>query len=246
MIFPIFTTFVIFSAMVFIYMKKTQSSINIVDDGFWEKEHEANRTRKKNLDNIVYYEIPFDKLPFDDDVLKADNTIADKPLADELVGNNSFTDESVNSKSVIDESVVFESKILECQNTILSLKGKKIANLNGITNTDLKLEYGVANLTALSEYDDNYVVMSKALSEWADLLITLGKKASAIPILEFAVETGSDIKSVYVNLADIYAENGDFQKIEDLVAKVEKLDSIMKNPILKELHKRSLISPSYL
>ena len=43
--------------------------------------------------------------------------------------------------------------IMESEAFLLGLKDAKIVNLNGISNTDLKLRYGVANLTDLTEYD---------------------------------------------------------------------------------------------
>ena len=46
---------------------------------------------------------------------------------------------------------------------IEALKEKKILNLSGFTNTDLKLEYGVGNLTELTDYDNNYVTLSRSL-----------------------------------------------------------------------------------
>ena len=43
--------------------------------------------------------------------------------------------------------------VMECIQTLETLSSQKIVNLTGYTNTDLKLEYGTANITALSEYD---------------------------------------------------------------------------------------------
>ena len=42
-----------------------------------------------------------------------------------------------------------------------SLEGKKIVNLNNISNTDLKLTYGTANINILTEYDENFLVLCR-------------------------------------------------------------------------------------
>ena len=43
----------------------------------------------------------------------------------------------------------------EAEEILVNLSNCKMLNLAGITNTELKLTYGAANLEELSEYDDN-------------------------------------------------------------------------------------------
>ena len=52
---------------------------------------------------------------------------------------------------------------------IEALKEKKILNLSGFTNTDLKLEYGVGNLTDLTDYDP-----ARSASYFATILVKEG------------------------------------------------------------------------
>ena len=47
------------------------------------------------------------------------------------------------------------SEIKACEETLTGLSEKKILNLGGQSNTDLKLKYGPANLETLTECDDN-------------------------------------------------------------------------------------------
>ena len=44
-----------------------------------------------------------------------------------------------------------DSQAMECQQLIEELASQKIVNLTGFSNTDLKLEYGTANINVLSE-----------------------------------------------------------------------------------------------
>ena len=72
-----------------------------------------------------------------------------------------------------------DERILKEWHTIEALKEKKILNLSGFTNTDLKLEYGVGNLTELTDYDNNYVTLSRSLARIAELLTEQGLKKEA-------------------------------------------------------------------
>ena len=56
-------------------------------------------------------------------------------------------------------------ELRKCEETLQSLAGQKILNLGGKTNTDLKLEYGVANLETLSACDENYTTLCRTIYE---------------------------------------------------------------------------------
>src|SRR5574344_368873 len=49
-----------------------------------------------------------------------------------------------------------DPSIEEFEAQLKDLCQKKICNLNGMSNTDLKLKYGLANLQVLSDCDTNY------------------------------------------------------------------------------------------
>ena len=101
---------------------------------------------------------------------------------------------------------------------IEALKEKKILNLSGFTNTDLKLEYGVGNLTELTDYDNNYVTLSRSLARIAELLTEQGLKKEAAAFLEFGIATHTDIGKNYTLLAGYYMEYGKPEKIDFLIA----------------------------
>ena len=65
-----------------------------------------------------------------------------------------------------------DSTVMECIGIVESLTDKKIVNLTGWTNTDLKLEYGTANITQLSEYDQNYTLLVRTLQKLSLINIT--------------------------------------------------------------------------
>lgn len=126
-------------------------------------------------------------------------------------------------------------QVKSCIDQILALREVKIVNFTGLTNTDLKLEYGTANITVLSEYDQNYTLLARTLYTWGSLLYDAGYVTEAVLPLEFAISTGTDISGNYKLLATIYRDRGQVSKIEDLYLAAENLNSMMKKPILSLL-----------
>ena len=128
--------------------------------------------------------------------------------------------------------------VAECIETLEALTSQKIVNLTGYTNTDLKLAYGTANITPLSEYDQNYTVLVRTLQKWADILIDNGYMDEAAVLMKFAVDTGSDISSTYYKLADYYNSKGDEAQLRYLKGMAGTLNSSNRNTILKHLNKQ--------
>ncbi len=133
-----------------------------------------------------------------------------------------------------------DDTIAECVQSIEELQAVPIVNLTGYTNTDLKLTYGTANITVLSEYDQNYTTLACTLQKWAGVLYEKEYVAEARTILEFAVSTGTDVSQSYYLLARIYAANMDFKKIEELLPLVEQLRSSNKASISRTLQETYL------
>lgn len=117
-----------------------------------------------------------------------------------------------------------------------SLSGKQILDLSGQTNTDLKLAYGAANLPALMECDQNYLVLIRTLSRMAGLLVDAGKDDAAEAVLCFALDAGSTIRSDYELLAAIYGKRRDYHKLDALITRAERLDSPTKASLLASLN----------
>lgn len=115
------------------------------------------------------------------------------------------------------------------------LSNEKIVNLTGISNTDLKLTYGTANITILSQYDFNYTNMVTILQKLAQCLTNADEKGLAVQVLEFAISTGTDISQSYYLLASLYQENNQSEKVTDLIRRAEKLNTLMKDSIVRNL-----------
>lgn len=125
------------------------------------------------------------------------------------------------------------SVLQSAEDELLALKDEKIVNFTGITNTDLKLEYGTANITVLSQYDQNYTAMVIALQKWGQELYNQCRYEDARAVLEFAMRTRTDISGTYRLLIDMYKT-----KLGYTEAKIhEKLEAML--PIAKDLNSLS-------
>ena len=125
----------------------------------------------------------------------------------------------------------------QCETQVLQLKDQKILNLTGISNTELKLNYGAANLPLLTQYDQNFTLLVRTLNAWGHRLQELSHPKEAITVLAFAVSIGSDIKATYQLLAELYQQEGETDKLAALKTSASGLNSLMKEPILSMLEK---------
>ncbi|MCI9082255.1 MAG: hypothetical protein HFI70_08115 [Lachnospiraceae bacterium] len=131
---------------------------------------------------------------------------------------------------------LFQDDLLkQCETQVLALKEKKILNLTGISNTDLKLKYGPANLPELTQCDQNFTLLARTLNTWGQRLQELSYTAEAICVLAFAVSIKSDIRATWQLLAQLYAESGDTAKIQKLKTTAASLNSLNREPILAML-----------
>ena len=123
----------------------------------------------------------------------------------------------------------------DTENSLAALRGKKMLNLTGKTNTDLKLLYGVSNLEELSEYDDNFTLFVRLVPDYANQLQNDGQIEQARRLLEFAVEKQADSKNIFTQLAQLYAAAGEGDKIQSLITAASELESLSKLPIISSL-----------
>lgn len=130
----------------------------------------------------------------------------------------------------------FPEELYETKINMEHLKNSKIVNLTNISNTDLKLEYGAANIDVLSEYDQNYLLLSRSLFEIGDFYHKSNDDETAKLALEFAVSTGCDSIGVYKILTDIYNSEENYGKITYLKSSASLLSGITKGPILDYLY----------
>ena len=116
-----------------------------------------------------------------------------------------------------------------------ALAGKKIVNLTGISNTDLKLTYGAPNLPILTEYDQNFTSLCMNLHELGCEYKLTGHEDEAITTFNVAVNVGTDISGTYTTLAEMYAEKGLYVEIQRLINCADNIRSLTRTSTIKKL-----------
>ena len=189
-------TFILFLAY-YAYRRKQIDKVNTQKESdFWQRENDANSTRKQDITNLDYIQIPVDTFP---------------------VG--AYPNEGYE----------------ETEQQLLALSEQKILNLTGISNTDLKLQYGVSNLAILSDCDERFTTLVRLLTDYARGLAEHAHIDDAIRVLEFGVSIKSDVTENYTLLAGLYQEKGETAKISDLIESADSLNSLSKDTIRKKL-----------
>ena len=208
MIFPVFASVVVFCIWLAYEIRKSNKKGEKSEKAFWAKEAEADNTRKLPLDDLHYIIIPEEIY---------------KPFMND---KGEFIESDENAPKAFSDALT----------AFKHLKDNKIVNFSNISNTDLKLTYGAANLPELTLYDQNFVLLIRTLQSMGEYYNSLGDKETAKMMLEFAVSSGSDTISTYKLLASIYKEEEDFSKINYLISSASLLNGLTKGPIINYLH----------
>ena len=128
-----------------------------------------------------------------------------------------------------------QEEISDIQKHLLALASSKIVNFTGISNTDLKLQYGAPNINILMEYDKNYLELVRSLYRYGKLLYDIDKKDEAAAILEYALSIKTDVSANYTLLATIYKEKNETFRINSVISCAEELTSMTKKALLENL-----------
>lgn len=219
-----------FCLLIFLLNKRHSKMEKSMKDAFWKREEEANHTRRKSLDNLPYITIPPEELPLAYHI--TDDTADVRSTGDTADVRNTGNAADVRN---IGDTAANEAISEECKEILRSLSTQKIVNLTGYTNTDLKLSYGTANITCLTEYDQNYTLLVSTLQKWAEALYRGGAKKECRQVLEYAVSIGTDVSHTYFLLADLYDEEGESDLKCSLIEKASGLSSLSSKVIVRTL-----------
>ncbi|WP_273325805.1 hypothetical protein [Vallitalea guaymasensis] len=125
--------------------------------------------------------------------------------------------------------------IIYIQNKVLELLEHKIVNFHGKTNTDLKIEYGTANLDTLIMYEEHYTMLIKHLYKWGKLLYENNQIDAAVQVLEIGVNIKTDISNHYILLGKLYKIKKDTKSFNSLYSQINNTDFMLKDKILNAL-----------
>ena len=128
-----------------------------------------------------------------------------------------------------------DEKVIEIEKELLELSTHRLLNLNGMSNTDLKLEYGMPNFETMSQIGEDYDRVCVLLNSYAKALIEADRIDDAESVLEFAVGTGSDISESYIMLANCYKKRSQNEKLGFLRERITNSTLLLKNHILNNI-----------
>ncbi len=138
-------------------------------------------------------------------------------------------------ETLLPECLPDNPEAAECREALLNLSREKVINLQGMSNTDIRLTYGTRNYEILAEADTRYIIMIRSLSKLAEIYDNSGLRSEAKKLLEFGLKIGSDVRLNYTLLGKIYLEEGDLTAFSALVKQAEGITTLSRTPILKEL-----------
>lgn len=183
--------FIIFLLYINFLLHKNKRAQEDLEKAFWDRERNANLTRRKDISNLNYLIITSDEIP-----------------------PNLSTD---------------------AQKTLLSLCETNMLNLSKMSNTDLKMKYGVANLETLSACDERFSLFQKNAAIYAKELTDAGASSDAKALLELAVTHQADSSAIYTQLATLYQLEGKTDKIQQLQELARQLPQMPQQIILEKL-----------
>ncbi len=119
-----------------------------------------------------------------------------------------------------------------------SLSKRKMLNLSGYTNTDLKLMYGPANLDELSNCDESFIRFIRVLNNMGTALLNtdIPDTENAKIFFEYAISIDSDISQTYISLATLYMKEENTDKIDQLIEKSKELKSLSASALTTKLN----------
>ena len=83
-----------------------------------------------------------------------------------------------------------DAELLQIQQDVDKTLSKKMINLSGMTNTDIKETYGRGNFEVLAVYDQNYLKFLSLLNKWGTYLLERGFITEEKQIFEYAAIRG--------------------------------------------------------
>lgn len=135
------------------------------------------------------------------------------------------------SKKSIPVNEISDNELKKIQQELLDYADKRILNLSGYTNTELKKLYGPANLPILTEYDQNFMSLVNLLHKYAVLLNEKGYIYDAISVLEYSISINSDMSNSFKLLADLYFQTNQKEKISELIKMADNVTPLLKKSI---------------
>lgn len=154
---------------------------------------------------------------------EASNNVRKKPIGEDSFFVPDLTVLPIKEYTA-EETEKFPVAASRQKKLIEASKNKMIRFKEPKSNRDIKFQFGTTSIETIAQYEENYSRYMYALLNWAESLIEAGNPEEARQILSASIEQGSEISKSYTLLADIYFQNKDKPKMEELYETVNKID----------------------
>ncbi len=128
-----------------------------------------------------------------------------------------------------------DEEVIKIETELKELSTHRLLNLSGVTNTDLKLTYGVPNFETMSQIGEDFDRMCVLLNSYAKALMEAERLDDVITVLEFAVGVRTDISESYTMLAKCYKAKELEGKLDMLKTQVSESNLMLKESILQKI-----------
>lgn len=118
---------------------------------------------------------------------------------------------------------------------IKDLSSLDMMNFSQLTNTEIRLKFGTANQSIVTNNEYTYNNYLKTLASYAYLMNEYSNKTESIIALEQCISLGSDYSEHFHYLAKLYLEDHSTDKYKQLIDKVNKMTTLNKKGILEKL-----------
>ena len=128
-----------------------------------------------------------------------------------------------------------DDEVMMIEDALEEIATHRMLNLNGKTNTDLKLMYGPGNLEAVQQMGDDFSQMTILLCDYAKCLMQAERYHDALTVLSFGSSVNSDISTNYMLMGDCYQALHQERKIPAVIEQVKSLHLLLEPKILEHL-----------
>lgn len=128
-----------------------------------------------------------------------------------------------------------DDEVLLIENSLEEIASHRMLNLNGKTNTDLKMEYGPGNLEAIQQMGDDFSQMTILLCDYAKCLMQAERYHDALTVLSYGASVKTDISTNYMLLGDCYQILHQEHKIPAVIEQVKSLHLLLEPKIVDYL-----------
>jgi len=141
----------------------------------------------------------------------------------------------ISLQEILPKKLSDDPYLNDLQNKLIQLSEKKILNLTGYTNTDLRYMYGTNNLTFLMECDSNFYRLCVLIHKIGEYLYEKGDINEVKRLYEFAICNKVDISDIYLTLSKIYLLEEDKKSLSSLIKSATSLNSLTKQKVLSDI-----------